>query len=322
MQLKVDVKLFILNLYFKHEGGSLMKFGDNLKLIRKNKNMSQEELAEKVNVTRQSVSKWENGEAYPEMNNILELCKIFNCKINDLVHTDMSDITSLDEEIVMRVVKFNEKKQNQVKTLSNVISLIGSIGKIVLMLAIPFVIMAMILVPYVVNNVEVNGNDISLKTDNIKIVDNKTLELFGVAVIGVEEELEYKQVVDIFTNNSKFAIIGYLEGGFIFLLVDIVIMIIVLGYVEKLFNNIKNNNTPFTLDNVNYIKRISYMMIALIMITPISGVLFNLLIDNFENSGGFELMSILEILIIFSMSYIFEYGYEIQKDSKGIMYEE
>ena len=299
-----------------------MKFGDNLKLIRKNKNMSQEELAEKVNVTRQSVSKWENGEAYPEMNNILELCKIFNCKINDLVHTDMSDITSLDEEIVMRVVKFNEKKQNQVKTLSNVISLIGSIGKIVLMVAIPFVIMAMILVPYVINNVEVKGNDISLKTENIEIVDNKTLELFGVAVIGVEEELEYKQVVDIFTNNSKFAIIGYLEGGFIFLLVDIVIMIIVLGYVEKLFNNIKNNNTPFTLDNVNYIKRISYMMIALIMITPISGALFNLLIDNFENSGGFELMSILEILIIFSMSYIFEYGYEIQKDSKGIMYEE
>ena len=299
-----------------------MKFGDNLKLIRKNKNMSQEELAEKVNVTRQSVSKWENGEAYPEMNNILELCKIFNCKINDLVHTDMSDITSLDEEIVMKVVKFNEKKQNQVKTLSNVISLIGSIGKIVLMVAIPFVIMAMILVPYVINNVEVKGNDLSLKTDNIEIVDNKTLELFGVAVIGVEEELEYKQVVDIFTNNSKFAIIGYLEGGFIFLLVDIVIMIIVLGYVEKLFNNIKNNNTPFTLDNVNYIKRISYMMIALIMITPISGALFNLLIDNFENSGGFELMSILEILIIFSMSYIFEYGYEIQKDSKGIMYEE
>ena len=299
-----------------------MKFGENLKLIRKNKNMSQEELAEKVNVTRQSVSKWENGEAYPEMNNILELCKIFNCKINDLVHTDMSDITSLDEEIVMKVVKFNEKKQNQVKTLSNVISLIGSIGKIVLMVAIPFIIIVMLLVPYIISNVEVKGNDLSLKTENIEIVDNKTLELFGVAIIGVEEELEYKQIVEVFTNNSKFAIIGYLEGGFVFLLVDLIIMIIILSYVEKLFNNIKNNNTPFTLDNVNYIKRISYMMIALIMITPISELLFNMLIDNLESSSGFELMSILEILIIFSMSYIFEYGYEIQKDSKGIMYEE
>ena len=299
-----------------------MKFGENLKLIRKNKNMSQEELAEKVNVTRQSVSKWENGEAYPEMNNILELCKIFNCKINDLVHTDMSDITSLDEEIVMKVVKFNEKKQNQVKTLSNIISLIGSIGKIVLMVAIPFVIIVMLLIPYIISNVEVKGDDLSLKTENIEIVDNKTLELFGVAIIGVEEELEYKQVVEVFTNNSKFAIIGYLEGGFIFLLVDLIIMIIILSYVEKLFNNIKNNNTPFTLDNVNYIKRISYLMIALIMITPLSELLFNMLIDNLESSGGFELMSILEILIIFSMSYIFEYGYEIQKDSKGIMYEE
>ena len=299
-----------------------MKFGENLKLIRKNKNMSQEELAEKVNVTRQSVSKWENGEAYPEMNNILELCKIFNCKINDLVHTDMSDITSLDEEIVMKVVKFNEKKQNQVKTLSNVISLIGSIGKIVLMVAIPFVIIVMLLIPYIISNVEVKGDDLSLKTENIEIVDNKTLELFGVAIIGVEEELEYKQVVEVFTNNSKFVIIGYLEGGFIFLLVDLIIMIIILSYVEKLFNNIKNNNTPFTLDNVNYIKRISYLMIALIMITPLSELLFNMLIDNLESSGGFELMSILEILIIFSMSYIFEYGYEIQKDSKGIMYEE
>lgn len=104
------------------KGVSLMKFGDNLKLIRKNKKMSQEQLAEKMNVSRQSVSKWETGEAYPEMNNILELCKIFNCKINDLVHTDMTDISSLDEEIVMSVVKFNEKKQKEVKTLSNVIS--------------------------------------------------------------------------------------------------------------------------------------------------------------------------------------------------------
>ena len=128
--------------------------------------------------------------------------------------------------------------------------------------------------------------------------------------------------MEVFTNNSKFAIIGYLEGGFVFLLVDLIVMIIILSYVEKLFNNIKNNNTPFTLDNVNYIKRISYMMIALIMITPLSELLFNMLIDNLESSGGFELMSILEILIIFSMSYIFEYGYEIQKDSKGIMYEE
>ena len=64
------------------------------------------------------------------MNNILELCKIFNCKINDLIHNDMSDISSLDEEIIMNVVKFNEQKQKKVKTLSNTISLISKISGI------------------------------------------------------------------------------------------------------------------------------------------------------------------------------------------------
>ena len=294
-----------------------MKFGDNLKIIRKNKKMSQEQLAEKVNVSRQSVSKWENGEAYPEMNNILELCKIFNCKLNDLVHTDMSDISSLDEEIVMNVVKFNESKQNQVKSLSNAISLIGKIGGIILKVAIPFVILAMILVPYIVNNVEVKDSQIAFKTDNLKIIDDK-IEVYDFILLDFEDT-SIDELITIFNNNSKYEIIGYTEAALIFLIVNLVIMIIILNYVEKLFNNIKNNNTPFTLDNVIYIKRISYLMIALIIINPLSSLLISL-ITEISECGGFELMSILEILIIFSMSYIFEYGYEIQKDSKGIMY--
>jgi len=299
-----------------------MKFGDNLRQIRKSKKMSQEQLAEKVNVTRQSVSKWENGESYPEMNNILELCKIFNCKLNDLVHTDMKDISSLDEEIVMNVVKFNEKKQKEVKTLSNVISLIGKIGAIVLKVAIPFIILAMILVPYVINNVEIKNNEIGFKTENIKIIDENKIEIHDIIVGEFDIDDEDYDVIEMFNNNSNTKIIVYIEAGLVFLLVDIIIMIFILNYVEKLFNNIKNNNTPFTMDNVHFIKKISYLMIALIIITPISGVIFNLLLGLSDGNSPFELMSILEILIIFSMAYIFEYGYEMQKDSKARMYNE
>ena len=43
-----------------------MNFGENLRLLRKNSKMSQEVLAEKLGVSRQSVSKWEVGSAYPE----------------------------------------------------------------------------------------------------------------------------------------------------------------------------------------------------------------------------------------------------------------
>lgn len=298
-----------------------MKFGDNLKIIRKNKKMSQEELAEKVNVSRQSVSKWETGEAYPEMNNILELCKIFNCKINDLVHEDMSDISSLDAEIVMKVAKLNEKKQKQVKALSHTISLIGKIGSIVLKVAIAFVIASMVLMPYIAANIKVTEDKVTITNDNIKVIDNKTITLYGVATIGVDEEMSHSQVLEIFENHSKAELIVYFELGSIVLIASLVLTIILLNNVEKLFKNIENGETPFTLDNVKLIKKLSYYMIAIIMVMPISDIFFNQIIIQ-EDTSYIDLMTILEILIIFSMSYIFEYGYEIQKDSKGIMYEE
>ena len=297
-----------------------MKFGDNLKQIRKSKKMSQEQLAEKVNVTRQSVSKWENGESYPEMNNILELCKIFNCKLNDLVHTDMSDISSLDEEVIMNVVKFNEKKQKEMKILSNIIGMIGKIGSIVLKVAIPFVVLAMLLVPYVVNNVEIKNDEVTFKTDNIKIIEKGKIEIYDVIIGEFDGDILENQVIGMFDNNSNAKIICYIEAGLIFLLIDIIIMIFILNYVEKLFINIKNNTTPFILDNVTFIKRISYLMIALIIVAPLSGLIFNSILGLTTGDSPFELMNILEILIIFSMSYIFEYGYEIQKDSRGKIY--
>ena len=223
----------------------------------------------------------------------------------------------------MNVVKFNEKKQKEVKTLSNVISIIGKIGSIVLKVAIPFIIIAMLIVPYIVSNLEVKENEITFKSESIKIVDENKIEVHGVIIGEYDGDLADNEVIKLFINNSKVKIISYFESAMIFLIINIVIMMIILNYVEKLFNNIKNNQTPFTLENVGFIKRISYLMIALIIITPISNILFNV-ISTSTNSGenSFGLIGILEILIIFSMSYIFEYGYEIQKDSKGKIYSE
>ena len=63
-------------------------------------------------------------------------------------------------------------------------------------------------------------------------------------------------------------------------------------------------------------------MIAVIMVAPVAGIIMNSLMGYPIQDNPLDLMTILEILIIFSMSYIFEYGYEIQKDSKGKMYNE
>ena len=65
---------------------------ENLKRIRKDNNLSQEQLAEKLGVSRQSVSKWENGEAYPEMDKVLQLCKMFNLNIDELLNQDIKEV--------------------------------------------------------------------------------------------------------------------------------------------------------------------------------------------------------------------------------------
>ena len=62
-----------------------MNFGKNLQYLRRLcKNLTQEELAEKLNVSRQTVSKWETNDALPELEKDLELCRIFNCSLDNL----------------------------------------------------------------------------------------------------------------------------------------------------------------------------------------------------------------------------------------------
>ena len=71
-----------------------MKLSENLKKIRKENNLSQEDLAEKIGVSRQSVSKWESGSAYPEMDKMVQICNIFNLNIDDLLNQDIEEVNN------------------------------------------------------------------------------------------------------------------------------------------------------------------------------------------------------------------------------------
>ena len=67
-----------------------MKFCDKLVMRRKANNLSQEQLADRVGVSRQAISKWESGSSIPDMAKILELCKILNCNLEDLIDDGVS----------------------------------------------------------------------------------------------------------------------------------------------------------------------------------------------------------------------------------------
>ncbi|GKV68638.1 hypothetical protein NCCP2716_11360 [Sporosarcina sp. NCCP-2716] len=69
-----------------------MIFGERLKREREKRNWSQVDLAEKIYVSRQSVSKWETGKNYPSIEVIIELSNLFDITIDELLRSD-EDLT-------------------------------------------------------------------------------------------------------------------------------------------------------------------------------------------------------------------------------------
>lgn len=68
-----------------------MSFGENLKYMRRlSRDITQEALAERLMVSRQTISKWEMDAAVPEIDKAIELCKIFNCSLDNLFREQMS----------------------------------------------------------------------------------------------------------------------------------------------------------------------------------------------------------------------------------------
>jgi len=63
-----------------------MKFEDKIIELRKERGWSQEELGNKLDTSRQTISKWESGQTTPEMNKLLEISKIFNVSIDRILN--------------------------------------------------------------------------------------------------------------------------------------------------------------------------------------------------------------------------------------------
>lgn len=299
-----------------------MKFGDNLQNLRKSKKMSQEKLAEKVDVSRQSISKWERGESYPAMNNIMTLCEIFHCNINELVQENLTDINSLDEEIKMSVVKFKAEKQKKMKGISKAIYVTARIGKIAVVMSAIILAVLLIALPIIANGIEITENNISFYGENynyeidgknIIVTEEKTGKSTSIYVDTDSDLQEY------YNSRSKTFLIVSTEVIGISLIAFLGITFIILRNIEKLFINIHNDDTPFTLENVKYIRKIAMFLIIAIIAPTVCGVLFQAFAE-VDMNVGIELMDLILVLIIFSMAYIFEYGYELQLDSRGKMY--
>ena len=85
-----------------------MTLGERLTELRKKKNLSQEEVAEKLNVTRQSVSKWETDESKPDFDKIVPICELYEISTNELLSGTKEEKEEQEVEVIN---KDNKKKR-------------------------------------------------------------------------------------------------------------------------------------------------------------------------------------------------------------------
>lgn len=79
-----------------------MYLGKNIQYLRKQKKITQEQLAEKLSVSRQTISKWESGEIVPELNKLLLLSDLFSCKLDALVRENLMDYEEIYSEVKIK----------------------------------------------------------------------------------------------------------------------------------------------------------------------------------------------------------------------------
>lgn len=82
-----------------------MSLGRNIQYLRKQKKITQEQLAEIMSVSRQTISRWEADEIIPELNKLVALSDVFSCKLDTLVRENMGACSRIYSDITIKSVK-------------------------------------------------------------------------------------------------------------------------------------------------------------------------------------------------------------------------
>ncbi len=99
-----------------------MTLGNNIVKIRKDNNMSQEEFAEVFNVTRQTISNWENSKSYPDIQTLIKISDNFNISLDVLLKEDIELIKNIDVK-----VKETDKYKKILKIMIYILAILISV---------------------------------------------------------------------------------------------------------------------------------------------------------------------------------------------------
>lgn len=220
--------------------------------------------------------------------------------------------------------KVTDKQKKYLIIINKVLAVLAKIAKIFVMIAIPFVVITMITFAVFVNKIDISKNQI--KMDDIGFVLN--IEKNNNLVVRFNDDdvqtITSSELVDniqsVINNHSKTELLVLSEVGMIIIIVDLVLMIMILNSLEKLFKNLFKKGTPFIMENVLFIKKAAYLMLAIVLLSWIIGIIFELILG-LDLNVSLEISNIIEVLFLFSIAYIFQYGCQIQAESQTRLYD-
>ena len=221
--------------------------------------------------------------------------------------TKVKEIKKTKEIVAEEVLMLSKKEQTNYSILSKSTRIIAKIARICLMIFVPFIFLAMIIMPILLSKLEISGNVIKINDVNIIVRDSGVSFKIGdyVQVFDCNTN-EFDKIMTFLNENSNGSIIFSFELSMLLLSIIIILDIYILINIENLFSNFEIQKTPFTEENTAYILAIAkYLLVSKIVTICLSMVcLFN---------PGFSSISIIELLIVFTVYYIFKYATNVQK---------
>lgn len=116
-----------------------MEFSDQIKALRKEKNLTQEEFAKKLNVSRQAVSNWENNRNLPDLEMLIQISSIFDISLDELILGDRK-MNKMTEKLIKDTDENRKVKYNMITAVSGAgLMLIGFLCFVIKMSSVEYV---------------------------------------------------------------------------------------------------------------------------------------------------------------------------------------
>ena len=199
-----------------------MSFSEKLIKLRKQHGFSQEELGYKLNVTRQTVSKWELGQTVPEINKLISLSQIYGISLDELTNEDELNVDNTTKKDDIKIETENKTKDKDLR-------------KILIPLIIVLIVIALILGIYKISNFRTVNKAAGEILTTSKEIDKESTSIFmsfmnfikEIISGQIEEQKEEDKQNEIKHYNSKFDIYSGKQYG---------------NFLDNLLENVINNN--------------------------------------------------------------------------------